>query len=87
MGNFSFDEILDAIASRVAERLQVSGRAEGTDIQPRLLTISKAAAYLNRSSHSVRHLVATKKLRSVRLDGRVYLDIRDLDAAIEDAKE
>ena len=60
----------------------------------RLLTTTQAAAYLGISYWTVRHLIDSGKLRRVALPGkdggpirRVLLDVRDLDALIERAKD
>ena len=81
--DLSLDDILNWLADRIAIRMKAD-RAGG--LSQRLLSVDQAAAYLNRTSNSVRHLIATGKLPSVRLDGRVFLDIRDLDGAIDEAK-
>ena len=88
-GDFNFDAMLDAIAARLAVKLRAEQTTAGetAHIKPRLLNVDQAAAYLSRTPQAVRHLVATAKLPSVRFDGRVYLDVKDLDAAIENAKE
>lgn len=80
-----FEALLDALAEKVAARLQGRLRVEAKPA-PRLMDVEHAAAYLGRSTHSVRHLIATKKLPVVKLDERVFLDVRDLDQAIEKAK-
>jgi excisionase family DNA binding protein len=49
----------------------------------RVLSVREAAFYLGRTEKSVRHLVQKRKLRSIRADGRVMLDLFDLDAWIE----
>jgi hypothetical protein len=88
-GEFNFEAMLDAIATRLAVKLRADQTAAGetAHIKPRLLNVDQAAAYLSRSPQALRHMVATGKLSSVRFDGRVYLDVKDLDAAIENAKE
>lgn len=78
----SLDYLLDSLADRLATRI---GERTTDSLRPRLLNVNQAE-YLNRSSHSVRHLVSIGKLRVVKLDGRIFLDVRDLDQAIEDAK-
>jgi excisionase family DNA binding protein len=60
-------------AARVIERINIARR---------LLNVREAAQYLGRTEKSVRHLVGRRKLRSVRADGRVMLDLSDLDAWI-----
>ena len=59
----------------------------GQDIEPRLLSIEGAARYLSRTPSAIRNMITAKKLKPVRLDGRVYLDVQDLGQLIEAAKE
>lgn len=54
---------------------------------PRLLSVKGAAKYLSRTPSAIRNMITTKKLKPVRLDGRVYLDVQELDRMIEAAKE
>jgi hypothetical protein len=54
---------------------------------PRLLSVEGAAKYLSRTPSAIRNMITTKKLKPVRLDGRVYLDVQELDHMIEAAKE
>jgi excisionase family DNA binding protein len=84
----ALESILDSLADRVAERVQNKAMSAPcqANIEPRLYSVEQAASYLNRSPHSVRHLITTKKLRAVKLDGRVFLDKNDLDRAIDEAK-
>ena len=60
-------------AARLIERINMPRR---------LLNVRDAAQYLGRTEKSVRHLVGRRRLRSVRADGRVMLDLSDLDAWI-----
>jgi len=52
----------------------------------RLITLREAADVLSLSVASVRRLVWTGRLRFVRLNRRLRIDVRDLDRLIEDAK-
>lgn len=52
-------------------------------VERRLLTVREAAEYLGRSEEAVRHLLKTNKLHSIRADGRVLLDKRDVDFWID----
>ncbi len=79
------DPLADAIADRVLARLEPHLRSHNSDT--RLLTVERAAEYLGRSAHSVRHLCGTGKLPVVRIDGRVFLDRLDLDRVITEAKQ
>jgi hypothetical protein len=78
-------EEVEAIATGVAAKLRAS--SESTRIAPRLLSIEQAGEFLSRSAHSVRHLIKAGKLPKVKIDGRIFLDIRDLDRIIEKSKQ
>jgi hypothetical protein len=54
---------------------------------PRLLSVEGAARYLSRTPSAIRNMISMKKLIPVRLDGRVYLDVQEMDRMIEAAKE
>ncbi|MGE3152143.1 MAG: helix-turn-helix domain-containing protein [Nitrospiraceae bacterium] len=49
----------------------------------RLYTLAEAAAYLGRSTWSVRRLIWDGALPSVRAGGRVHVDVRDMDEFID----
>jgi Helix-turn-helix domain len=78
------DEI-EAIAAAVAGKLRAA--SENGKITPRLLSVGQGGEYLSRSAHSIRHLIKAGKLPVVKIDGRIFLDIRDLDRAIENSKQ
>lgn len=54
---------------------------------PRLLTLPQAARYLGLSPWTIRELIWRGVLPRVRLSRKILLDQRDLDAAIETAKD
>jgi excisionase family DNA binding protein len=84
------EAVLDALADRVAEKLRLSMATPAAPSQsaaPRLLTVEQAAAYLSRTKASIQHMISAGRLPTVRADRRVFLDIRDLDAWIEQNKE
>jgi hypothetical protein len=78
-------EEIDALAAAVAGKLRAS--SENGKIGPRLLSIDRGGEYLSRSAHSIRHLIKAGKLPVVKIDGRIFLDIRDLDRIIEKSKQ
>ncbi len=80
-----FDDLLNTLADKVVQRLGARLN-EAASPMPRLLTVEQAAEYLGRSAHSVRHLIRAGRLPVVRLDDRLYLDRKDLDRVIEEAK-
>lgn len=59
----------------------------GATITPRLLTADQAATYLGRTKEAVQHMIFEGKVPTVRTDRRVFIDIKDLDAWIEDNKQ
>lgn len=59
-----------------------TGTAEG----PYLLSVRKAAEYLGRTEKAVRHLYERRILTPLRIDGRVFLDRREIDALFEKAR-
>lgn len=62
-GNIGLDALADAIAVRVAARLNQSE-------EPRLLSVNEAAAYIGRSPKALRHMIATGSLPVVREGAR-----------------
>jgi excisionase family DNA binding protein len=82
-----FESILDALADRIATRLE-SAQVSDTPgaVAPRLLTVEQAASYIGRTKASVQHMVADGALPCVRSDRRVFLDRQDLDRWIEQNK-
>lgn len=87
--DFNIDGLLDALADRVVVRLraELDRTATTTTVRPRLLTVDQAATYLGRSKTAVQHLVSDGVLPTVRLDKRVFFDIRDLDRLIDSSKD
>jgi hypothetical protein len=84
---FNIDGLLDALAKRVAAHVRAELAQEGAgSVKPRLLTVEQAATYLGRTEEAMQHMIAGGKLQTVRIDRRVFLDIRDLDRLIEDNK-
>lgn len=53
----------------------------------RLLTVAQAAIYLGRSEDAIRHMIGSGKIRPVRGDRRISIDVRDLDDWITTNKE
>lgn len=74
-----------AIVQEVLAELREDPVEQG--VKPRLLSVEGAAQYLSRTPSAIRNMLTTKKLKPVRLDGRVYLDVQELDRMIEAAKE
>ena len=77
MEDVSLNQLLDAIAAKVAEKLALPASAGG--IRSRLLNIKQGAEYLGRTEPAMRHMVQSGKVPCVRSDRRILLDVRDLD--------
>ena len=75
-GNAGLDLLADAIAARVAARLNLSQES-------RLLTVDDAAKYIGRTAKALRHMIAQGTVPAVREGGRVHLDRTDLDHWVE----
>jgi hypothetical protein len=80
------DALVNAIADAVCVRIQQAGTKTSGPAQPRLLTVDAAGSYLSRSADAVRALIKTGKIPVVRVDARVFVDVRDLDRLIETSK-
>ncbi len=52
----------------------------------RLYTVLEASIYLGRTVNATREMQWAGKLPYVKLDGRIYFDVYDLDALIEQNK-
>jgi excisionase family DNA binding protein len=85
---FTLEALLDALAERVAAKMRAEFSAEGFSpgVRVRLLTVEQAAGYLGRSKEAVEHMITSAKLSTVRIDRRVFIDLRDLDLLIENNK-
>jgi hypothetical protein len=84
---FDLDLLIDALADRVAtkilERLPTPPAGDG----PLLLTVGQAAIKLGRTVPAVEHLIRERRLPVVRFDRRVMLDMRDIEALVNDSKD
>jgi len=78
-GNRGLDDLADAIAERVFQRLTAAHDRN----KSRLLDVRAAAEYIGRSPSALRHLIAKAAIPCVRRDGRVQLDRQDLDNWLE----
>lgn len=75
-GNLGLDVLADAIALRVAARINQAR-------EPRLLSVNEAAAYIGRTPKALRHMIAHGAIPAVREGSRVHLDRADLDRWVE----
>ncbi len=52
---------------------------------PRLMTVKQAAAYMGRTEKAIRRLYERGTLTPIRIDARVQIDPRQIDALAADA--
>ena len=80
-----FREFINALVARIATDVSAQiAAAQG--VRPRLLSVEQAAVYLGRTDKAVRHLIVSGAFPAVRTDGRVMLDVQDLDKWISQNK-
>jgi len=78
-----FAPMVEAIADAVLLRLRP---ALNLHVKPRLFSIDQTAVYLGRTPKAVRCLIDNGEFPHVRTDGRIMLDVRDLDQWIDRGK-
>jgi hypothetical protein len=84
---FSIEGFIEILAKRVAVHLRAElGQDGATTIKPRLLTVEQASTYLGRTEEALQHMIAGGKVPTVRLDRRVFIDVRDLERLIDRSK-
>ena len=83
---FDLDPLIDAIADRVAIKILERLPAPPAGDVPLLLTVGQAAIKLGRTVPAVEHLIRERRLPVVRFDRRVMLDMRDIEALVNDSK-
>jgi hypothetical protein len=54
--------------------------------RPYLLSVRKTAEYIGRTEKAVRHLYERRILTPLRIDGRVFIDRREIDVKYEKAR-
>ena len=87
LDGFNIDSLVEELAERVAAKVVERTQGASGPVKPRLLTAGQAAVYMGRTKEAVQHMISSGKLPTVRSDRRVFLDIRDLDAWIEENKQ
>ena len=59
---------------------QISGDSVSMErARPYLMSVRKTAEYIGRTEKAVRHLYERRILTSLRIDGRVFIDRREID--------
>lgn len=78
----AFEAVIErAVETAVRKALNISDATNR-----RLLSIEESAAYLSLSKRTMYDMIAARELPAVRHGKRTMLDLRDLDAWIEQAK-
>jgi excisionase family DNA binding protein len=77
--------LVSAIAAEVVKQIEPRiASLTPNVIQPALLTVKQAGAYLGRSEQAVQHLIFEKQIPVVRSGRRVHLRRTDLDRWIDE---
>jgi hypothetical protein len=80
------DAYMNELADMVAERVLTALR-RAPIVQPRLLGVAEVAIMLGRTEGAVRQLLHRGDLRNASPDGRVQVDVKDLDTWINNNKK
>ena len=73
----------------VADTLTLCGAATQVPQQvdrPYLMSVRKTAEYIGRTEKAVRHMYERRILTPLRIDGRVFIDRREIDAKYDKAR-
>ena len=54
--------------------------------RPYLMSVRKTAEYIGRTEKAVRHMYERRILTPLRIDGRVFIDRREIDAKYDKAR-
>jgi len=85
---FHIDGFIRALVKEtVSETVAALAReSAAASVKRRLFTVEEAAAYMGRSEEAMQHMIAGGKIPTVRVDRRVFVDVRDLDKLIDNHK-
>jgi hypothetical protein len=75
--------VKETVAETVAKLASELG---GMAVKRRLFTVDEAATYMGRTEEAMQHMIAGGKIPTVRIDRRVFVDVRDLDRLIDKYK-
>jgi hypothetical protein len=67
-------------------RRRLKGNLNHRQIQKRLYTVEEAAEYLGRTVYAVREIYYSGKVPVVKIDGRIFIDVQDLERLIQQSK-
>jgi excisionase family DNA binding protein len=82
----ALDPLIEALAEAVAARILPKLAEAAPKTLRRLLTIQQAAVYLGRTPKAIQHMLSKGQLSFVRMSGRNMLDLKELEAVIENAR-
>jgi excisionase family DNA binding protein len=83
----TLEAVIDALAERIATKMEAGNRFGASNPGKRLLTTEEAAEFLGRTKEAMQHLAISGKIPTVRSDRRVFFDIHDLERWISQNKE
>lgn len=79
-------DALAAMLYKAARQAIADSHAEAAPIQPRLLNVDQAGAYLGRPASTIKSLVSSGRLRKASSDKRLLIAREDLDAFVEEER-
>lgn len=87
-GGFNIEALIRSlIKETVAETVALLARdGAAMPVKRRLPSVEEAAVYMGRTEEAMQHLIATGRIRTVRIDRRVFVDLKDRDKLIQDYK-
>ena len=85
---FNIDALIRSVIKQtVAETVALLARdGAAMPVKRRLLSVEEAAVYMGRTEEAMQHLIGSGRIPTVRIDRRVFVDLKDLDKLIEDYK-
>ena len=72
-----------ALAPAVAARMQTGQNGAGA-VTPRYLNLEQAAVYLSTTADGVRGMLRAKRFPCKKIGGRIMVDMRDIDKAMDE---
>lgn len=86
-GGFNTEVLIRSLIKETAETVGLLVRdGAAMPVKRRLLSVEEAAVYMGRTEEAMQHLIATGRIRTVRIDRRVFVDLKDRDKLIQDYK-
>jgi Helix-turn-helix domain len=73
-----------ALAPAVAARMRAGQNGAGGAVTPRYLNLEQAAIYLSTTPDGVRGMLRAKRFPCKKIGGRIMVDVRDIDKAMDE---